>query len=147
MKKIIINNSAQMADFACQIAQDREFKTIALSGSLGVGKSFFAKHFINYWQDQKQQILSPTFNIVCSYDTKIGEIFHFDLYRLKSESELENIDFFSIVNNHISLIEWPEIAENFLPKKYLEIKIIAPKQTNADNEQYREILLNYHGKI
>lgn len=147
MNKIIIDNSQQMIDLAKKIADDTVVKTIALKGSLGVGKSFFAKHFINHLQQSKSEILSPTFNIVCSYDSKKGQIFHLDLYRLKSASELENIDFFSIINNHICLIEWPEIAENFLPKNHLELKISSPQNINNHNEQYREILIIDHGKI
>lgn len=147
MKKIIIDNSQQMIDLAKKIADDADVKTIALKGSLGVGKSFFAKHFINQLQDKKSEILSPTFNIVSSYNTKKGEVFHLDLYRLKSANELENIDFFSIINNHICLIEWPEIAEKFLPKNHLELIISTQQNINIDNEQYREILINYHGKI
>ncbi len=78
-----------------------------------------------------EQVLSPTFNLVCSYEIKnsnqqdlIGsEIFHFDLYRLKSSSELENIGFFEALENSITLIEWPQIAQQFLPDNLVTIEI------------------------
>ncbi len=167
MREIIINNQAEMIDLANKIANEfnREFKsinfseksdkvienidckTIALYGSLGVGKSFFAKNFINNLQEKKEEILSPTFNIVCNYNTKIGEVFHLDLYRLKSSFELENIDFFSIVNNNFTLIEWPEIAEKYLPKNYLSIKIESffDEKNNQDfnHNSQRKITLNH----
>ncbi len=159
MKQILINNQAEMINFAQEIAQqvtskldNNNIKTIALYGTLGVGKSFFAKHFINSLQQKKEEILSPTFNIVCSYDTKYGEVFHLDLYRLKNSSELENIDFFSITNQYISLIEWPEIAEKFLPKNYLAIHIqnnsASPldQEINSNNSQ-RKINLQYVTKF
>ncbi len=135
MKEILINNQDEMIKLAHEIANDHNIKTIALYGTLGVGKSFFAKHFINSLQNEKDEILSPTFNIVCSYNTKRGEIFHLDLYRLKNSNELENIDFFSIINQHLTLIEWPEIAEKFLPKNYLAIKI-----KNIDPENFKQEL-------
>jgi len=135
MKEILINNQDEMIKLAHEIAKDHNIKTIALYGTLGVGKSFFAKHFINSLQNEKDEILSPTFNIVYSYNSKRGEIFHLDLYRLKNSNELENIDFFSIINQHLTLIEWPEIAEKFLPKNYLAIKI-----KNIDPENFKQEL-------
>jgi tRNA threonylcarbamoyladenosine biosynthesis protein TsaE len=151
MKIILINNQAEMIKLAQEIASDHKVKTIALYGTLGVGKSFFAKHFINSLQEEKEEILSPTFNITCSYNTRRGEVFHLDLYRLKNMWELENIDFFSIINQHLTLIEWPEIAEKFLPKNYLAIRIMTIdsnnfKQELADNSQ-RKIHLEYVTKL
>lgn len=120
----IINNIDEMILFSRQIALNIEpRKTIALYGSLGVGKSFFAKNFINSLQDKPSNVLSPTFNIVYSYATVKGEIYHFDLYRLKHEQELENIGFFAVLKNYITLIEWPEIAAKYLPNDTMKITI------------------------
>ena len=139
MKKILINSKTEMAALAKKIAAEAELgDVIALKGTLGAGKSFFAKNFINFLLEKEQEILSPTFNLVYSYDTKKGEVFHFDLYRLKNSEELENIGFFDALKSGISLIEWPEIAVDFLPKNYLEIKIV-----DGTNEEAREVLLNY----
>ena len=116
-----------MADFAKKTAQKAKKGDIfCLKGTLGAGKSFFAKNFVNELQEEKTEILSPTFNLVYCYDSKKGEIFHFDLYRLKSADELENIGFFDSIRSGICLIEWPEISEKFLPKhsQIIEIKIL-----------------------
>ena len=113
-----------MADFAKQFAASSQTgNVIGLKGTLGAGKSFFARNFINALQEKSSEVLSPTFNLVYSYDTTKGEVFHFDLYRLKSADELENIGFFEALKNGICLIEWPEIAQKFLPKNYTEIEI------------------------
>jgi len=138
MKKILINSKNEMADLAKEIAASANIgDVIGLRGTLGCGKTFFAKNFINSLQEKKSEILSPTFNLVYSYPTKKGEIFHFDLYRLKSEQELENIGFFDSLRNGISLIEWPEIAQKFLRKNYTEIEIKI-----LDGEEKREILIS-----
>jgi len=113
-----------MADFAAHLAACAQVGDVfGLKGTLGAGKSFFAKNFINSLQEKKSEILSPTFNLVYVYQTKKGEVFHFDLYRLKSVEELENIGFFEALKNGICLIEWPEIAQEFLKKNYQEIAI------------------------
>lgn len=139
MKKLIINSKEEMIQFAQEMAKSAEIgDVIGLNGTLGVGKSFFAKNFINFLQNESTEVLSPTFNIVYPYDSKKGEIFHFDLYRLKSDEELENIGFFDSLQNGICLIEWPEIAQDFLKKNYLEITI---KTTASVNEEEREILI------
>ena len=134
-----------MAEFAVQLAANSKIgDIIGLKGTLGVGKSFFAKNFINSLQENPTEILSPTFNLLYSYNTKKGEIFHFDLYRLKSAEELENIGFFDALKNGICLIEWPEIAAEFLKNNYTEIEIKIPA---AGSEEMREILITENGKI
>lgn len=105
----VIKIAQQLAEKPTQI--------IALKGTLGSGKSFFAKHFINHLQEEETEVLSPSFNIALNYETRIGEIFHFDLYRLKDRGELENIGFFEALKNNICLIEWPEIVLEYLQKQ------------------------------
>lgn len=140
MKKIILNSKDEMANFAQEMAaKARVGDIIGLKGTLGAGKSFFAKHFINFLSEKPIEVLSPTFNLVYSYDTKKGEVFHFDLYRLKSADELENIGFFDALQNGISLIEWPEIAAGFLPRNYFEIEI---RTIATMGEEAREIVVN-----
>ena len=139
MKKIFINSLQEMTEFAKEIANSIEdSKVIALYGNLGVGKSFFAKKFINFLQEIPSEVLSPTFNIVYSYKTTKSEIFHFDLYRIKHEEELENIGFFEAINNKITLIEWPQIVEKYLPKNSLKITI---KNVINQHEEAREIII------
>jgi tRNA threonylcarbamoyladenosine biosynthesis protein TsaE len=146
MENFFISSSLQMQDFAHRIAKNILPKqTIALYGTLGVGKSFFAKNFINFLQDQPSEILSPTFNLVYQYETTLGKVFHFDLYRLKTSDELENIGFFDILQNHITLIEWPQIAEKYLPKNCLQITIKNVfDDNNALNEEARQIIVEHN---
>ncbi len=137
MKKILIKSREEMANFAKEMANSAKVGDVfGLRGTLGAGKSFFAKNFINELQQKPTEVLSPTFNLVYSYETRNGEVFHFDLYRLKSAEELENIGFFDALQNGICLIEWPEIARDFLPKncKEIEIKILG--------EERREVIIN-----
>ena len=139
MTKITIRSEKEMAHLAERIAQESKMGDVVfLKGTLGAGKSFFARNFINYLSLNICEVLSPTFNLVYSYETKKGEVFHFDLYRLKSSRELENIGFFDAIKNGICLIEWPEIAEEFLKKNITQIEI---KIRRDLGEEGREVTL------
>ncbi|MDA0902574.1 MAG: tRNA (adenosine(37)-N6)-threonylcarbamoyltransferase complex ATPase subunit type 1 TsaE [Proteobacteria bacterium] len=124
ISELILNNKEEMRQFARDIAKaSKKGDVIGLKGTLGAGKSFFAQQFINALCDEEIDVPSPTFNLVYNYSTNSGEIYHFDLYRLKDENELYNIGIEDALINGISLIEWPEIAQNFLGKNYKEIEI------------------------
>ena len=133
---LIINSRQEMAGFARNLAKNAKKGDIfCLNGTLGSGKTFFAQEFINFLSKDKQEIQSPTFNIVYSYESEKSEISHFDLYRLKSEQELENIGFFDLIKESICLIEWPDLAKKYL-FKYKDIYIKIPF---IENEEARKV--------
>ena len=88
---------------------------IFLYGEIGVGKTTFVRGLINNLEVEKgideSQILSPTFNIVFDYKIKNLTIMHYDLYRLKNSKDVNELGIFAEINNHITLIEWPELIE------------------------------------
>ena len=85
--------------------------TILLYGEIGVGKTTFARLFINNFEKynklKKSEVLSPTFNIVFEYKIKDFTIKHYDLYRLKNDHEITNVGLFENIEQDITLIEWP----------------------------------------
>lgn len=93
--------------------------TVALHGDLGMGKSEIAREIIKTLRGENTVVPSPTFTLVQSYDG----ISHFDLYRICDVSELEEIGLKYAIDNDITLIEWPEIAGNILPKNTIHIYI------------------------
>lgn len=97
---------------------------ILLKGDLGAGKTTFARGFIQALTTQEEEVLSPTFSIVQSYKTKEhGEVWHFDLYRLKSSDELQEIGFEDALAGGISLVEWPELIEKDVSSHALQVNI------------------------
>ena len=93
--------------------------TVALHGDLGMGKSEIARTIIQTLRGADTVVPSPTFTIVQNYDG----ISHFDLYRIEDKSELTEIGLPFAIANDITLIEWPEIAEDILPENTVHIFI------------------------
>src|SRR5688572_21718932 len=92
-----------------------------LIGDLGAGKTEFARAFIQEICGEVT-VTSPTFNILQVYEAKIP-VYHFDLYRLKNENELAELGIEDALDNGITIIEWPEIANSLLPQSKREIHI------------------------
>ena len=83
-------------------------------GELGAGKTTFVRLLINNLYvlnnlPKPSSITSPTFPILITYELNSSQIYHYDLYRVKSLKELEELDFFENLNNNITFIEWPEM--------------------------------------
>lgn len=96
---------------------------IALRGDLGAGKTSFARALIRAVAGNSElEVPSPTFTIVQTYDTRLP-IAHFDLYRLGSSDEMDEIGFDEAVSDGVVLVEWPERAEEYLPANRLEIAL------------------------
>jgi tRNA threonylcarbamoyladenosine biosynthesis protein TsaE len=76
-------SEAHMQAFAAALGKSlRCGDILLLEGHIGAGKSFFARSLIQSVQDIPEEVPSPTFTLVQTYDTQIGEIWHADLYRL-----------------------------------------------------------------
>jgi N-acetylmuramate 1-kinase len=96
---------------------------LALKGDLGAGKSTLARALIRVLADDAGlDVPSPTFTLVQSYDTRVP-VHHFDLYRLSSASELDELGFDDALAQGAALVEWPERAEAYLPDSTLWIEL------------------------
>ena len=100
------------------IRQMGDYTVFAFRGKMGAGKTTFIKAVC-----QKLGITdvinSPSFAIVNEYssDTKDGNIYHFDFYRIRDMQEASNIgvsEYFD--SGALCFIEWPEKIEALLPE-------------------------------
>tara|TARA_B100000683_G_C12435704_1_gene533805 strand:+ start:870 stop:1325 length:456 start_codon:yes stop_codon:yes gene_type:complete len=98
---------------------------VFLEGEMGVGKTTFIKYLINYFQKKNKiklsEVTSPTFNLLNEYKINRIQIYHYDLFRIKSFKDLKNLDLFANNSNSITLIEWPQIIQK-KPRNCIELK-------------------------
>ena len=106
---------------------------ILLFGEIGTGKTTLARALINNLQNlnkkSETEVLSPTFNIVYEYVISELKIMHYDLYRLKSEKDIQQLGIFNQGMENIKVIEWAEII-SAKPDNRLEIYISYEKKKN-----------------
>ncbi len=87
----------------------------ALSGDLGAGKTTLARALIRAMADDAAlEVPSPTFTLGQSYQTRVP-LHHFDLYRLGSADELDELGLDEMLATGAALVEWPERAAGRLP--------------------------------
>ncbi|MBQ4070718.1 MAG: tRNA (adenosine(37)-N6)-threonylcarbamoyltransferase complex ATPase subunit type 1 TsaE [Alphaproteobacteria bacterium] len=120
MKTYISSDLNETRAWAAEFAKTLSAPTVvALHGDLGMGKSEIARTIIQTLRGADTVVPSPTFTIVQNYDG----ISHFDLYRVEDASELTEIGLSHAISNDITLIEWPDIASEMLPKNTIHIYI------------------------
>jgi tRNA threonylcarbamoyladenosine biosynthesis protein TsaE len=87
----------------------------ALIGTLGAGKTEFARGFVAALAPAAV-VRSPTFSLVNSYATPLFAIHHFDFYRIVKLSELIEIGFEEYLwGGGVCLIEWADLFAEVLP--------------------------------
>lgn len=123
--KYISYSDVDTKQIAFKLANNLKNNIIALTGSLGAGKTTFAQGFAE-GLGIKDKILSPTFVIqrIHKIPNSKKVLHHIDLYRLENEKDFENLGFYDLFSNlnNIVLIEWAEKISH-LPKNTIKIKI------------------------
>lgn len=105
-------------------------------GEMGSGKTTLIKQIVKDI-GISENVKSPTFSLVNEYIKNDLIIFHFDLYRINKENELDSIGFYEYLDSgKLCFIEWPNIAIQNINKDYVLIKI----SVTSDSEREIEIL-------
>lgn len=139
MEKLISHSENETKLIGKKFAEKlKKGDVIVLTGELGSGKTKFTEGVLEYF-GLEDEISSPTFNIVNEYISNDINIYHFDVYRLEDEDEFYAIGGEEYFDKGICLIEWGEMIESALPKKYIHITF----NRNYENDDSREIMLEY----
>jgi tRNA threonylcarbamoyladenosine biosynthesis protein TsaE len=114
--------SDQLNKLAATVAADLKIgDAVLLNGELGTGKTTFTKFLIKYLGGDFEEVTSPTFNLIHQYKTKNFEVWHFDLYRIKTQNELYNLGIEESLTYSVSIFEWGDIVKDLLYNDYTEI--------------------------
>lgn len=136
--KFVSKSEEQTMEIAENIETEKfDGMVICLDGELGSGKTAFVKGFAKAL-GIKDNITSPTFNIIKEYFDGDSALYHMDVYRLDGKEDIGIEDYFN--KSGIVIIEWSEMIKEILPEDRLEVnfKIV--------DENTRIIVLKPFGK-
>lgn len=115
---------------------------ICLNGDLGAGKTLFVQNLARAL-GIKGEVTSPTFNLMNIYNDGQMPVVHFDLYRLESDAELDDIGFYeySDVPDGLVVIEWAEKFPDNMPEDYLAVTL-----ERGEQETERHLIFSAAGR-
>lgn len=98
---------------------------ILLDGPVGAGKTHFARALIQSILIHPEDVPSPTFTLIQTYDTTRGQLWHSDLYRISSDLEIDELGLLEAFDSAICLVEWPDRLGLMRPETALTIRLVA----------------------
>jgi tRNA threonylcarbamoyladenosine biosynthesis protein TsaE len=98
-------------------------EAVCLQGPLGAGKSSLARALIRALTSPDEDVPSPTYTLVQSYDGRDFPLAHFDLYRLNQPGEVEELGLDEALAIGAAIIEWPQRLGGRLPADRLTLDI------------------------
>lgn len=140
--KIITHSPEETIETAKKIgALLRSGDVIAYRGGLGAGKTTFTRG-LAIGMGLGDNVTSPTFALVNEYRGKNITLYHFDMYRIKSEDDLESTGFYDYpFEENVAAVEWSENIAEFLPKHTIYVTI------SALGDCDREIIIEDGGRF
>ena len=108
-----------------------EGELVALYGEMGSGKTAFTRGFVSALIPDAR-VTSPTYALLNQYTDGDRTVNHFDLYRVSSEDDLISIGFWDVLEQGVTLTEWSENAEEFLPLPRWEVRFQKTGETGRD---------------
>jgi tRNA threonylcarbamoyl adenosine modification protein YjeE len=113
---------------------------VTLHGTLGAGKTHFARAVVQALSGAAVEVISPTFTLMQEYPVRLASgaqavCTHADLYRVEREEELMHLGLEEALERGILLLEWPKLAAALLPEERLEVHL------HVEGEERRRVEL------
>lgn len=114
---------------------------VNLNGTLGAGKTLLVKGIGKGLGIDPGAVTSPTFSIINEYEGTEFPLYHFDLYRLETELDLEQVGYAEyFFDTGITVVEWGDLFRHFLPEERLDVNL-----DSLDQEE-RQLSITGHGR-
>lgn len=123
MQRLLPDESATAALGAAIAGRLGPGEAVCLTGPLGAGKSSLARGLVRALTAPDEEVPSPTFTLVQTYDGRAFPLAHFDLYRLQAPEEAFELGLFEALEEGAAVIEWPQRLGGRLPPDRLDIEI------------------------
>ena len=143
MSRLVVRlkGEAHTAELAAELAlyaQPGMF--VCLKGSLGAGKTVFARAFLRALAaNEGLEVPSPTFTLVQPYDETRIPVWHVDLYRISAIDEIDELGLFDGAGERVTLLEWPQRIAGMEPSSRIEVLL-------EGSGEIRDVSLTGHGK-
>lgn len=95
---------------------------VALTGGLGAGKTTLSRGLIKAMTDA-DEVPSPTYTLVQTYEAPTCELWHCDMYRLEQPEDAYELGLIEAFHEAVCLVEWPDKLGGLLPETALHIDI------------------------
>lgn len=137
-RQIRLTSPEATAAFAARLAPKlTPGDVLLLDGPIGAGKTHFARSLIQSRLAADgapvEDVPSPTFTLVQTYESGPVELWHADLYRLTHPDEVEELGLMQAFETAVCLIEWPDRLGNLAPAGALALSFAPEAETDARN--------------
>lgn len=130
-RTVHLADEAATTALGAQIApQLKAGDVVYLTGALGMGKSALARGLIRALTHPDQDVPSPTFTLIQSYEAAGFTLLHLDLYRLESVEEVYELGLDDALPSSVLLIEWPDRLGHLGYDDRLDIVLELADKTN-----------------
>jgi len=119
---ILTKTPAETAALGARVASRLSVGDVLfLHGPLGAGKTTFARGLIGAWTGSTEDVPSPTYTLVQTYEGPRGQLWHVDLYRLDDADAALELGLEDAFASAVTLIEWPERLGPHAPRDRIDI--------------------------
>lgn len=139
-RTLTLHSAEQTAQLARRFAPVvRPGMVLLLEGPIGAGKTHFCRSLIQHLDPTAQDVPSPTFTLVQTYDAPGCGIWHADLYRLTNPDDCVELGLADAFDDAFCLVEWPDRLADLAPDDALWLRFSA----DASDENERRLTLEW----